>query len=263
MSSSIKTGDDSIELLIDFSSEYTSEMMVYNTCDVNLNNDPFDIMETKTVNVLPNQYPVYSAQKQTSFSDDSPCYNFLSPLWEPKIRPIRKSVSLTNLSDFGKIVKTNYAELVKVDIVEDKLQVCGINAMCYSDNMINQSKGNFVLADVNKNIKEIGEDFNTDSNFTQDPCKINIEHKSLCNEEEKNQIRKQTRQRIEMLIEKAKLKYKEKCPQKPFIFCTPQPSEKSDANSITDNSLLNKGFKENSSKSNFDLFSPNKIFVST
>lgn len=265
MNSSLGNDVDSSKLLIDWCSP---EMVINKTYDGNFINNPFDILEVEAANMD----PMHLVQNQTLLKEDPPCCNFFSPLWEPKVRQIRKSVSLTDFDNFGKIVETNYSELVKINYVEDKLQVCDTNVMCGSDNTSNQSNengnyqsvsGNCIFADVSKNIIEINEEFNIESIFTQDLSKVNIEHKSLCNEEEKKQIRKQTRQRIEMLIEKEKLRHKEKCSQKSFIFSTPKKHwEKSNASLRLDKSLFNRGFLKNVSYSHFDSFSSSKIFVS-
>lgn len=261
MNSSQGNDDDSSKLLIDWCSPESVINVTYNG---NFINNPFDVLEVKAANMD----PMHLVQNQTPLKEDPPCCNFLSPLWEEQVRQIRKSISLTDFDKFGKIVETNYSELVKVDSVEDKLQVCDTNVMCDSDNTFKQSNGNgnCIFADFSENIIKIDEEFNIESIFTQDLSKVNIEHKSLCNEEEKKQIRKQTRQRIEILIEKQKLLHKEKCSQKSFIFCTPKHRGKSYASLSIDKSLLNKGFLKNGSyqspNSHFDSFSSSKISVS-
>jgi len=76
---------------------------------------------------------------------------------------------------------------------------------------------------------------------------VNIEQIPFCTEEEKSQIREQTQQRIQMLIEKAKKEYKEKYSQKPLLYTTFKSSE---WNLNKTENVLNKGFIQDKIDSN-------------
>lgn len=81
-----------------------------------------------------------------------------------------------------------------------------------------------------------------------------IEKENLCNEEDKNLIIKQTRQKIQMFIEKEKENYSKRNLSN-SIFCTPQRNCYELSINKTDNSL-NRGFLQfdsNNSSNNFNI----------
>lgn len=235
------------QLLIDWDSpDMNKNSKIY---DINLINNPFDVMELKASNkdpfdLVPNQMPVRK---------DPPCGNLLSPLWEPKVRQIQKSVSLTNLNKLANVFENNYVKSIHDDGMEDesKNSLITMANIYVSDDILNQAKTNCTLVNINKSKIENNQERKIEPILTQNNDELNIEKISLCNEEEKKQIREQTRQHIKELIEKEKQVYQEKCSRKSLLFCTPK------RNSNANESLFNKGFLNNSSDDNsksFDYF---------
>lgn len=234
------------QLLIDWDSpDMNKNSKIY---DIDLINNPFDVMELKASN----KDPFDLISNQMSVRKDPPCGNLLSPLWEPKIRQIQKSASLTNLNKLANIFENNYVKFVKDDGMESESKNSPITManLDVSGDILNQAKTNCTSVNINKSKIENNQECKIEPILTQNNDELNIEKISLCNEEEKKQIREQTRQHIKKLIEKEKQVYQEKCLRRSLLFCTPKRS-------YANESLFNKGFLNNSSDNNsknFDYF---------
>lgn len=237
---------DLSQLLIDWDSpDMIKNSKMY---DIDLINNPFDVMELEAANkdpfdLVPNQMPVRK---------DPPCGNLLSPLWEPKVRQIQKSVSLTNLNNLANIIENNYIKFIKDDSMKDESKNSSITManLYVGGDILNQANTNCTPVNMNKSKIENNQKYRIEPILTQINDDLNIEQISLCNEEEKKQIREQTRQHIKELIEKEKQVYQEKDSRKSLLFCTPK------RNTNANKSLFNKGFLNNSSDNSisFDYF---------
>lgn len=224
----------------------TPEMVKIKTHEDYLNN-PFDVLELKAASMDP--YDLVPCQ--TSLFVDPPCGNILSPLWEPKIRQIRKSVSLINIDGVGKMVKQNYVELINIDSVEGSTKDLQAN-----EENVNQSEKDDVLVNA-FDIKIDNQEQNIEPVWTPNSSKVGLENASFCNEDEKKIIREQTRQKIEMLIEKGKSSSRKS------IFCTPKRSSESSLDKTE--SCFNKaivGFDSNCDSSISNKSSVSKTLVS-
>lgn len=235
------------QLLIDWDSpDMNKNSKMY---DIDLINNPFDVMELKAAN----KDPFDLVPNQISVRKDPPCGNLLSPLWEPKVRQIQKSVSLTNLNKLANVFENNYVKCVDDDGIKDESKNSPITManLYVSGNILSQTKTNCTLVNINKSKIENIQECKIEPILTQNNDELNIEKISLCDEEEKKQIREQTRQHIKELIEKEKQVYQEKCSRRSLLFCTPK------RNFNENESLFNKGFLNNSSDDNsksFDYF---------
>ncbi|XP_015366422.1 PREDICTED: uncharacterized protein LOC107163482 isoform X2 [Diuraphis noxia] len=218
----------SMEALIDWS---TPEIVKNKTYDGNCINNPFDILELQAANMDPFDI----VPKQTPLKEDPPCGNILSPMWDSNVsRRIQKSVSLTDIHGVAKLLEQNYIDHDKDDCVKNQSKDDCVTSKCVSTNVIEQSKKN-VLVHLGENKIE-----NQESPIKLVPGQneVDIEKNSYCNEQEKKQIREQTRQRIEILIEKGKKNYEE-CYSRKSLFCTPK---RSNTESNLNSSVLNRGF---------------------
>jgi len=221
--------------LIDWS---TPEMVKNKTYDGNCINNPFDILELQAANMDPFDL----VPKQTPLRGDPPCGNILSPLWESKVsRRIHKSVSLTDIHGVVKLLEQNYIEHDQDDFVKNQSKDDYATPECVSTKTIDQSIENNVLVHIGENNIENQEPPNK-LVLAPDQNEVDIEKNSYCNEQEKKQIREQTRQRIENLIEKEKKNYEESYSRK-SLFCTPKRSN-TESNLIKNlnSSVLNRGF---------------------
>lgn len=212
---------------------HTPEIMKNETYEENCANNPFDIMELKAATMDP--FDIVPCQ--TPSKKDPPCGNILSPLFELTLNQIRKSVSLTDINGVAKILEKN-------SIKQSENQFKNNDTTFLEKPICNQPKENIpVHANVNK-IKSQEE--NVELKSSQDSKETDIEKNSVCNEEEKKLIREQTRQHINMLIEKGKQKYEVEYSQK-SLFCTPQRNMESSLNK-TEN-VFDRGFIQNCSNS--------------
>jgi len=229
--------DCSMEALIDWS---TPEMVKNKTYDGNCINNPFDILELQAANMDPFDLVLKQTQGQTPLRGDPPCGNILSPLWESTVsRRIHKSVSLTDIHGVVKLLEQNYMEHDQDDFVKNQSKDDYATPECVSTKTIEQSIENNVLVHIGENNIENQE---PSIKLVPDQNEVDIEKNSYCNEQEKKQIREQTRQRIESLIEKEKKNYEE-CYSRKSLFCTPARSN-TESNLIKNlnSSVLNRGF---------------------
>ncbi|XP_025201421.1 protein PF14_0175-like [Melanaphis sacchari] len=247
----------SMDALIDWS---TPETVKHKTYDENCINNPFDILELQAANMDPFDL----VPKQTPLRGDPPCGNILSPLWESKVnRRIKKSVSLTDIHGVAKLLEQNYIEHNTDGFIKNQSKDdCAIAERISTSKMIDQSIENNIL--VHKGEKKIeNEELSNKLGLLSDQIEIDIEKNSYCNEQEKKQIREQTRQRIEMLIEKEKKIYEENYSRR-SLFCTPQRSNtESNLNKNINSSVLNRGFigSFNINSNSFNKTSDNNIDI--
>lgn len=240
--------ENSMEALIDWS---TPEIVKYKAYDENCFNNPFDVLELQAANMDPFDI----VPDQTPLKGDPPCGNILSPLWQPKVRPISKSISLTDIVGVARLLEQNNLELHKDDIMKNQSKGNSAMAKCAKANMINQSIENNVSVHIGENKIEFQEPSNQFVLIT-DQNELEMEKKSYCNEQEKKLIREQTRQRIEMLIETGEKNYSRKS-----LYCTPQRSNTDlNLNKHTSSSVFNRGFIGSCCNTNFN--SINKTSVS-
>lgn len=226
----------SMDALIDWS---TPETVKHKTYDENCINNPFDVLELQAANMDPFDL----VPNQTPLRGDPPCANILSPLWESKSgRLIKRSVSLTDIHGVARLLEQNYVEHNKDDFIKNQLKDDCATAECLSTSKKNdQSIENNVSVHIGEN-KTKNEELSIKLDLLSDQNKIDLENISYCNEQEKKQIREETRQRIEMLIEKGKKNYEENYSRK-SLYCTPQRSNtESNLNKNINSSVLNKGF---------------------
>jgi len=221
----------------------TPEMVQSSSCHDNCINNPFDLMELRANSMDPFDLD----PNQTPPKQDPSCGFMLSPLWELKVRRIKKSVSLIDLSSVAKVLEQKYEKTANDDIVKDQSKDHhSIDIV----ECVDQSNKDCISVHNVENKTETNQEQNIESISTLDNNEINLETTSLCNEEEKKQIREQTRQRIQMLIEKQKQIYEEKCSRE-ALFCTPQRKLTSELNKS--DSLFNKGFVQNDSDSTSNI----------
>lgn len=241
---SFQTNDsvgDSTKPLIDW---YSPEIIKDKFNARDLLNNPFDIMEFKAANMDPFDLVL----NQTPLGKDPPCTNFLSPVREPKIRKMRKSISLPDLDNASGIFVENFKEIIKDSLVKVQSEVYNISTNGKIVDQSNENDRNSV--NISENKVKNNQECKIEPILKQDIKELDMEQISLCNEEEKKQIREQTRQRIEMLIKQEKQVYEEKCSRRSLSLCTPQ--RKSNASLDSDKSLFNKGLMGNSSNYNSD-----------
>lgn len=234
-----ESADRSMEALIDWS---TPEVVKNKTYDGNCINNPFDILELQAANMDPFDLVFKQTQGQTPLRGDPPCGNILSPLWESKVsRRIHKSVSLTDIHGVVKLLEQNYIEHDKDDLVMNQSKDDYATPKCVSTKTTDQSLKNNVLVNLGENNIENQQPL-IKSVLVPEQNEVDIEKNSYCNEQEKKQIREQTRQRIEILIEKEKKNYEE-CYSRKSLFCTPKRSN-TESNLIKNlnSSVLNRGF---------------------
>lgn len=238
-----ESANNSVKSLIEWSSP---EFVKDKTYDGSFFNNPFDVLELKAANMDPFDL----VPNQTPYRIEPPCSNMLSPLWDPKNRQIQKSVSLTNLDGVAKVLQQNYIENVEANPKDQSKDVDSPCMDCVDKEIIDGLENNCVPLSVDLTKEENNKEKKNELVSTPDYNEGNVDN-LLCNEEEKKQLREQTRQRIEMLIERGKQVYEEKCSRK-SLFCTPQ--RKSLSLNKTE-SLFNKGFINNdSSKNSSDSF---------
>ncbi|XP_026805636.1 uncharacterized protein LOC113548774 [Rhopalosiphum maidis] len=224
--------NSSMDALIDWS---TPEIVKHKTHDENCINNPFDILELQAANMDPFDL----VPKQTPIRIDPPCGNILSPLWESKTSRIKKSISLTDIHGVAKLLEQNYIEHNNDDFIKNQSIDDYATAECVSTSkIVDQTIENNVSSEKKMENKEVS----IKLNLLSDQNEVEIEKNSYCNEQEKKQIREQTRQRIEMLIEKGKKNYEENYSRK-SLFCTPQRcNTESNLNKNINSSFLNRGF---------------------
>ncbi|XP_050536023.1 uncharacterized protein LOC126902614 [Daktulosphaira vitifoliae] len=204
---------EAIESLIDWSTPETNKNK--NVEEQSFNNNPFDIMEMKAA--LMDPFDIVSDNLSTRI--EPPCGNILSPMWEPQVRHIKKSVSMTGIDDI---------EHNNIDINE---------------------KQTFKFENDNET-KEIDKE-NCLSSSCNDLNQLGIPN----NEEEIKLLKEKTQQRIKMLIENSKKLSREKHEHNSFMY-TPQNKKKSDTSLNITDSFLNKAFRQNSlegSSTNFSV----------
>jgi len=219
-----------MEALIDWS---TPEMVKNKTYDGNCINNPFDILELQAANMDPFDL----VPKQTPFKEDPPCGNILSPLWDSNVsRRIQKSVSLTDIHGVAKLLEQNYIDHDKDDCVKNQSKDNCVTSESVSTNIIEHSKENVLVQACENKIEN--QESPIELVLVPGQNEVDIEKNSYCNEQEKKQIREQTRQRIEILIEKGKKNYEE-CYSRKSLFCTPK---RSNTESNLNSSVLNRGF---------------------
>lgn len=225
----------SMEALIDWS---TPEVVKNKSYIGNYINNPFDILELQAANMDPFDL----VPEQTPLRGDPPCGNILSPLWESKVnRRIQKSVSLTDIHGVAKLLEKNYMDQDKDDFVKNQSKDDCATTECVSTTISDQSIDNNVLVHIGENQTE-NQEPSIKLVFVPDQNEVDIEKNSYCNEQEKKQIREQTRQRIGILIEKEKKNYEE-CYSRKSLFCTPKRSNtESNLNKYLNSSVLNRGF---------------------
>lgn len=257
-----KSVDQSEMALIDWN---TPPIVKNNTYDENCINNPFDMMESKASNMDPFDLVFNETPKKR----EPPCGNILSPLWELKSRSLRKSVSLTDINGVAKILEHSKVDKLNDNHTTleyvDKKNVDQSNENCAQmfiedskmieneeNQMIEVEENEIVENEENKIESVLTIDHNNDIDIEKD-----IEKHSLCSEDEKKIIREQTRQRIQMLIEKGKRNYEEESSRK-SLFYTPLRSYNSSLNKSE--SLFNRGFVQSASNSYDDC--SNKINVS-
>jgi len=234
-----ESADCSMEPLIDWS---TPEVVKNKTYDGNCINNPFDILELQAANMDPFDLVLKQTQEQTPLRGDPPCGNILSPLWESNVsRRIHKSVSLTDIHGVVKLLEQNYIEHEQDDLMKNQSKDDYATPECVSTKTTNQSLENNVLVNLGENNIE-NQKPPIKSVLVPEQNEVDIEKNSYCNEQEKKQIREQTRQRIEVLIEKEKKNYEE-CYSRKSLFCTPKRSN-TESNLIKNinSSVLNRGF---------------------
>lgn len=219
----------------------TPEMKNNNTDNYSVDyiNNPFDNLEL----IAANMDPFDLVHNQIPQRTDPPCGNILSPLWKPEVEELQKSILFTTDKCVIKVLELSHTEHINNNTI--KCQSKDDNfAICMNKDFLNVSKEN---ADVIK------------INDKTEMCKLalkphhietDIENISLSNEEEKNQIREQTRQKIDMFIEKEKEKYEKKNLEK-SIFCISQCNLESSLN-ITEN-VINKKSCLNDNLNNYNI----------
>lgn len=231
--------------LIDWSSP---EVGIIKSTNENYINNPFDQMELEAANMCP-------------FDLISPLAK--GPLCENKLSSeftiIQNSFSLTTIDCIADNLKLNYEEQVTDDIVRDHSK--NDDAIISNNReIVDQSIENHVTIVENKLIEN--QESKIEDILKLDHNMADVEQISLCTEEEKKQIREETRQRIEMLIEKAKNEYKAKYSQEPLLSTTFKSLESS-FNEIEN--VFNKGFIRDTFNSNSNSLNNNsssKIYVS-
>lgn len=209
-----ETVDHSAEALIDWSSP---EIVTNTTHGADYYNNPFDIMELKAANMDPfdlvsNQIPLRGD------------HNILTTSWKLEIGQIRKSMSLTDIANVTTNLKLNYQN-----------HTGSVESINVNSGEI-QSNKSCVPVHMDDNNESISEHYN-----------MYIKQMALCNEEEKQQIREQTQQRIKMLIEKEE----KNCAQKSLFNILQQCTE---SNLNNTESVFNKEYIQRVSNSNSDSF---------
>jgi len=223
-----------MEPLINWS---TPEMVKNQSFDGNYINNPFDILELQASNMDPFDL----VPEQTPLRTDPPCGIILSPLWDSKVSGIRKSMSLTDIYGVARLLEQNYIKHDKDDVVVDQPKDDCATSRCVKDEIIDQSIENNVSVHIGENKIE-NQEPSKELVSLRDQNEVYIEKNSYCNEQEKEEIRVQTRKRIEMLIEKGKKNYTDNLSRK-SLFCTPQRSNTdSNLNKTINASVLNRGF---------------------
>lgn len=153
-------------------------------------------------------------------------------------------------------LKLNCIKHIDDNFMEDQLNDDNFT-ICENEEIVIKSKEDYV-----KNNKDFNKVENKDQIFESalilNQNVIEIEKKNVCSEQEKNLIRKQTRQRILMLIEKEKLKYS-KTSLSNSIYCTPQRNCYELSLNKSEN-IFNRGFIQCSFENNSNNF--NKSIVS-
>lgn len=263
LSQANKSLNQSEVALIDWN---TPPMVKNSTYNEDCINNPFDMMESKAFTMDPFDLVFYETpvkkelrcgnmlsplwELKSNSKRKSQSGNILSPLWEFKSRSLRKSISLTDINGVAKIL--DHAKV-------DNLNNDNTPLVCLDQEVVDQSKENYVIEpseDKKKLIKneaqKINEENKVESVLTVDHNNDidvekdleNFEKHSLCSEDEKKKIREQTRQRIQMLIEKGKKDYEKECSRK-SLFCTPIRNYNSSLNKSE--SLFNRGFLQSDS----------------
>lgn len=210
-------------------------------------NNPFDKIELEAANMSPFDL----IPDQITLRKEPPCENMLSPLGESEYRKIQSSMLLTDIDHIANNSEQNYKEQVK-----DGTVVRG-----QSKDIMENDKGNNISIVENKLIEN--HETKTEDVSISDHNTVDIEQISLCTEEEKEQIREETRRRIEVLIEKAKKEYKENYSRKSLL-CTTLKSSDSSLNETKN--VFNKGFiqdKFSSNSNGLNNTSSGKTYVSS
>ncbi|XP_050432524.1 uncharacterized protein LOC126840677 [Adelges cooleyi] len=172
-------------------------------------NNPFDVIELEAASMDPFDLAPYNISSRI----EPPCGIILSPLWEPQDRQIQKSVSLTGIDDIvhspnEQITPNDRSQTEKESFTIDIKQDC--------------------VQDLKPGLSSSCSDLNKSDIYLP------------CNEEEIKQLKEQTRQRIEMLIEASKKQCREKHRQNSFY----KHNEETSLNKT--DCMLNKAFYSNS-----------------
>lgn len=237
--------DHSDEALIDWN---TPEILKNKTFEEDCVNNPFDKIALKAENMDPFEL----VSLQTSTRENPPCDNILSPLFKLEFRQKKKRMSFTDIDDDTNFLDQTYPEQMKIDGVKNKLNNNDV-LVCVNEKIVDQSRENDTLVQIDKTKIENQDPVVSILDQNNIDLNVDIEHIQLCTEEEKKLIREETRQRIEILIEKGKKNFEENSLQKSFCRL-PSFSD----SSHTHESLFNRGFIRNNSNNDFN----SKICVS-
>lgn len=238
------SADYSAEALIDWKTPEILKNTIYER-EIDYDNNPFDKVALKAENMDP--FDLVSIET----TENLPCDNKLSPLLKFR-QTKKKNVSLTDIGAIPNFLEQTYPEQVIEDIVKNKLKTDDIT-VCVNEKVVDQSKENILIQIDENKIENQDPNYELISTSEHNDIELNVdvEQIPLCTEEEKKQIREETRQRIEMLIEKGKKSYEEKSSQ--ISFCTLPSFSESCINNKHER-LFNRGFIRTDSSS--------KIFVS-
>lgn len=199
-----ESGNHSNNLLIDWSTPEIIKIKIHND---NLVNNPFDVLELKAANMDPfDLVPNYSL-----FREEPPCANILNSEID--------SFSLFKDDIVDNESKNNHVTVdiddeksknihVAVDIDDDKSK----NNLVTVNIVDNQSKNDHVTIDTNEGNVDLSKTYcKVEEEIEKNEQKIDsssdnyeIENMPLCDEDEKERIREETRQHIEMIIEKGR-----------------------------------------------------------
>lgn len=231
----------SSEALIDWS---TPEIVINTTYGGDYYNNPFDVMEFKAANMDP--FDLISNQIPLRDDNNMSHSNIFTSSWKLEIGQLRKSMSLIDVNSVGENLKLNGQNS------EGSVESINVNG----GDINNQSNKNYTLINMDDNKEPKNESVST---WTSEYYKVYIEKMALCDEEEKQQIRKQTQQRIKMLIEKEEKNYVDNCTQSLIHMQRQHTKTKSNLNSTE--SLFNKGFIQSGSNNNSNSFSKTPVSI--
>lgn len=213
-------------------------------------NNPFDKLELKAANMDPFDL----VHNQITPKNDPPCGNIISPIWKSEVSQLQNNISLT--TDVTKIEELSHIEHANNNILIDQLKDDSFEIYANKE-IFNISKENYAIH-VNENkldnkiqiFKSI-----TNSNHND----INVENIILNDEDEKSQIRKQTRQRIDMFIEKEKEKHENINSRKSVCIINMSQHNINSSLNITEN-VFNKRYVLSGSKNHSNNFNITSVY---